>query len=245
MVTVKDGERLDDLLGRPGKIIQSDDVFSFSLDAVLLAEFVWVPIQKGQLVDLCAGTGAIPLFLSYRTKGTITGVEIQSKLVDMANRSMAVNRLEERIRVVEGDVKTAAAQLGHARYDVVTCNPPYFLANETSLRNQNEHHTIARHEVLCTLEDCIRTASQLVKPGGKVAFVHRPERLLDILTLMRAYRIEPKRMQLVYPKAGREANTLLIEGSKDGKAGLKILPPFVVYEEDDTYTEAMRAILDV
>ena len=244
MVTVKDGERLDDLLGRSGKIIQSDDVFSFSLDAVLLAEFVWVPIQKGQLVDLCAGTGAIPLFLSYRTKGTITGVEIQSKLVDMANRSMAVNRLEERIRVVEGDVKTAAAQLGHARYDVVTCNPPYFLANETSLRNQNEHHTIARHEVLCTLEDCIKTASQLVKPGGKVAFVHRPERLLDILTLMRAYRIEPKRMQLVYPKAGREANTLLIEGLKDGKAGLKILPPFVVYEEDDTYKEAMRTILD-
>ncbi|WP_215145826.1 tRNA1(Val) (adenine(37)-N6)-methyltransferase [Exiguobacterium qingdaonense] len=244
MVTFKDGERLDDLLGRPGKIIQSDDVFSFSLDAVLLAEFVWVPIQKGKLVDLCAGTGAIPLFLSYRTKGTIMGVEIQSKLVDMANRSMAVNRLEERIQIVEGDVKTAAAQLGHAQYDVVTCNPPYFLANDTSLRNQNEHHTIARHEVLCTLEDCMKAAGQLVKPGGKVAFVHRPERLLDILTLMRAYRIEPKRMQLVYPKVGREANTLLIEGSKDGKAGLKILPPFVVYEEDDTYTEAMRAILD-
>lgn len=243
-MAVKAGERLDDLLGRSGKIIQSDDVFSFSLDAVLLAEFVWVPIQKGELVDLCAGTGAIPLFLSYRTKGTITGVEIQPKLVDMANRSMAVNGLEHRIQIVEGDVKDAAATLGHARYDVVTCNPPYFLANETSLRNQNEHHTIARHEVLCTLEDCIRTASQLVKPGGKVAFVHRPERLLDLVTLMRAHRIEPKRMQLVYPKAGREANTLLIEGTKDGKAGLKILPPFVVYEHDDTYTDTMRAILD-
>ncbi|MCT4778286.1 MULTISPECIES: tRNA1(Val) (adenine(37)-N6)-methyltransferase [Exiguobacterium] len=243
-MTVKQGERLDDLLGRPGKIIQSDDVFSFSLDAVLLAEFVWVPIQKGKLVDLCAGTGAIPLFLSYRTKGTITGVEIQPRLVDMANRSIAINELDGRLNIVEGDVKTAASQLGHARYDVVTCNPPYFLANETSLRNQNEHHTIARHEVLCTLEDCIRSASQLVKPGGKVAFVHRPERLLDILTLMRAYRIEPKRMQLVYPKQGRDANTLLIEGSKDGKAGLTILPPFVVYEEDDTYTSDMRAILD-
>lgn len=243
-MTVKQGERLDDLLGRPGKIIQSDDVFSFSLDAVLLAEFVWVPIQKGKLVDLCAGTGAIPLFLSYRTKGSVTGVEIQPRLVDMANRSILINELDERLHVVEGDVKTAASLLGHARYDVVTCNPPYFLANETSLRNQNEHHTIARHEVLCTLEDCIRSASQLVKPGGKVAFVHRPERLLDILTLMRKYRIEPKRMQLVYPKQGRDANTLLIEGSKDGKAGLTILPPFVVYEEDDTYTSEMRAILD-
>lgn len=119
-MTVKQGERLDDLLGRPGKIIQSDDVFSFSLDAVLLAEFVWVPIQKGKLVDLCAGTGAIPLFLSYRTKGTVTGVEIQPRLVDMANRSIAVNGLEERLHIVEGDVKTAATQLGHARYDVVT-----------------------------------------------------------------------------------------------------------------------------
>ncbi|TCI28314.1 tRNA1(Val) (adenine(37)-N6)-methyltransferase [Exiguobacterium sp. SL-10] len=243
-MTVKQGERLDDLLGRPGKIIQSDDVFSFSLDAVLLAEFVWVPIQKGKLVDLCAGTGAIPLFLSYRTKGTVTGVEIQPRLVDMANRSIGVNDLDDRLHIVEGDVKHAASVLGHARYDVVTCNPPYFLANETSLRNQNEHHTIARHEVLCTLEDCIRSASQLVKPGGKVAFVHRPERLLDIITLMRAYRIEPKRMQLVYPKQGRDANTLLIEGSKDGKAGLTILPPFVVYEEDDTYTSDMQAILD-
>lgn len=243
-MTVKQGERLDDLLGRPGKIIQSDDVFSFSLDAVLLAEFVWVPIQQGKLVDLCAGTGAIPLFLSYRTKGAVTGVEIQPRLVDMANRSIEVNGLEERLHVIEGDVKTAVSILGHARYDVVTCNPPYFLANATSLRNQKEHHTIARHEVLCTLEDCIRTASQLVKPGGKVAFVHRPERLLDIVTLMRAYRIEPKRMQLVYPKAGREANTLLIEGSKDGKPGLTILPPFIVYEEDDTYTKAMRDILD-
>lgn len=243
-MTVQSGERLDDLLGRPGKIIQSDDVFSFSLDAVLLAEFVWVPIQQGKLVDLCAGTGAIPLFLSYRTKGTVTGVEIQSRLVDMANRSIEVNGLEERLHIVEGDVKSAAALLGHSRYDVVTCNPPYFLANETSLRNQNEHHTIARHEVLCTLEDCIRSASQLVKPGGKVAFVHRPERLLDILTLMRAYRIEPKRMQLVYPKGGRDANTLLIEGAKDGKPGLTILPPFIVYEEDDTYTKAMRDILD-
>lgn len=243
-MTVKQGERLDDLLGRPGKIIQSDDVFSFSLDAVLLAEFVWVPIQQGKLVDLCAGTGAIPLFLSYRTKGTVTGVEIQPRLVDMANRSIEVNNLQSRLHVIEGDVKEAAATLGHARYDVVTCNPPYFLANETSLRNQNEHHTIARHEVLCTLEDCIRSSSQLVQPGGKVAFVHRPERLLDIVTLMRSYRIEPKRMQLVYPKAGREANTLLIEGSKDGKPGLTILPPFVVYEEDDTYTKAMRDILD-
>ena len=243
-MTVKQGERVDDLLGRPGKIIQSDDVFSFSLDAVLLAEFVWVPIQKGNLVDLCAGTGAIPLFLSYRTKGSVTGIEIQPRLVDMANRSIAVNRLEHRLQIIEGDVKEAATRLGHARYDVVTCNPPYFLANETSLRNQNEHHTIARHEVLCTLEDCIQSASQVVKPGGKVAFVHRPERLLDIVTLMRTYRIEPKRMQLVYPKAGRAANTLLIEGSKDGKAGLTILPPLIVYEDDDTYTKTMRDILD-
>lgn len=244
MIELNEDERLDHLLGREGRIIQSPSVFSFSLDAVLLSNFVWVPIRQGKLVDLCAGNGAIPLFLSYRTSGSITGIEIQPRLVDMATRSIRLNEREEQLSVIEGDVKQAAELLGHSRYDVVTCNPPYFLAHEASSRNMSEHYTIARHEVLCTLEDCIRSASELLKQGGKTAFVHRPERLLDIVTLMRKHRIEPKRMQLVYPKEGKEANTLLIEGTKDAKPGLKILPPFVVYEADDTYTKQMQDILD-
>lgn len=245
MAELLSDERLDHLLGKEGHIIQSPTVFSYSLDAALLAQFAWVPIQQGKLVDLCAGNGAIPLFLSYRTKGTITGLEIQPRLVDMARRSIAFNEKQDQLKMIEGDVKEAGKQLGYGLYDSVTCNPPYFLANESSNRNQSEHYTIARHEVLCTLEDCIRSAADLLKQGGKTAFVHRPERLLDIVTLMRQYRLEPKRMQLIYPKEGKEANMLLIEGIKDAKPGLKVLPPFIVYEQDDTYTEQMRNQFDV
>ncbi|RJO95044.1 tRNA1(Val) (adenine(37)-N6)-methyltransferase [Exiguobacterium sp. RIT452] len=245
MAELLSDERLDHLLGKEGHIIQSPSVFSYSLDAALLAQFAWVPIQQGKLVDLCAGNGAIPLFLSYRTKGTITGLEIQPRLVDMARRSIAFNEKQDQLKMIEGDVKEAGKQLGYGLYDAITCNPPYFLANESSNRNQSEHYTIARHEVLCTLEDCIRSAADLLKQGGKTAFVHRPERLLDIVTLMRQYRLEPKRMQLIYPKEGKEANMLLIEGIKDAKPGLKVLPPFIVYEQDDTYTEQMRNQFDV
>lgn len=245
MLELLPDERLDHLLGRDGRIIQSPTVFSYSLDAALLAQFVWVPIRQGKLVDLCAGNGAIPLFLSYRTNGTITGLEIQPRLVEMARRSIELNEKAGQLQMIEGDVKTAGKQLGYGAYDVVTCNPPYFLAHESSNRNESEHYTIARHEVLCTLEDCIRSAADLLKQGGKTAFVHRPERLLDIVTLMRQYRIEPKRMQLIYPKARKEANMLLIEGIKDAKPGLKVLPPFIVYEQDDTYTLQMREHLNV
>ncbi|KOP28388.1 MULTISPECIES: tRNA1(Val) (adenine(37)-N6)-methyltransferase [Exiguobacterium] len=238
-------ERLDYLLGQEGKIIQSPSVFSYSLDAALLARFAWVPIQQGRIADLCSGNGAIPLFLSYRTKGQITGLEIQPRLAEMARRSIHLNELNDQIEMIEGDVKEAGARLGYGIYDAVTCNPPYFLANETSNQNQSEHYTIARHEVLCTLEDCIRGAADLLKQGGKAAFVHRPERLLDIVTLMRTYRLEPKRMQLIYPKAGKEANMLLIEGIKDAKPGLKVLPPFIVYEADNSYAAQMKELFDV
>ncbi|WP_248563345.1 tRNA1(Val) (adenine(37)-N6)-methyltransferase [Niallia sp. NCCP-28] len=237
-------ERLDYLLGENLKIIQSPSVFSFSLDAVLLANFVSVPMKRGSLVDLCSGNGVIPLFLSLRTKGTILGVEIQERLYNMANRSIAYNQLEERIQMIHGDIKEIPPVIGYEKYDVVTCNPPYFQTDSIQERNLNEHYAIARHEILCTLEDTIRIASQLAKQGGKVAFVHRPGRLLDIVTLMRLYRIEPKRVQFVYPKEGKDANILLIEGIKDGKPDLKILPPLFVYNTKNEYTEEMSYILN-
>lgn len=236
-------ERLDYLLAEEMKIIQSPSVFNFSLDAVLLANFAWVPIQKGNLLDLCTGNAVIPLLLSTRTKGNITGVEIQERLYDMGVRSIQYNKLEERIQLIHGDLKDMPEQLGRHQYDVVTCNPPYFQTPKASEKNINEHLAIARHEIMCTLEDVVYASSQLVKQGGKVAFVHRPGRLLDIVTLMRKYKIEPKRMQFVYPKAGKEANTLLIEGIKDGNADLKILPSLFVYEENNEYTKELRSIL--
>lgn len=243
MVQLKDDERLDYLLAEDLRIIQSPSVFAFSLDAVLLARFVYVPIQKGNLIDLCSGNGVIPLFLSVRTKGKITGVEIQERLYDMATRSIEYNNLENRLHMIHGDIKDMPKQLKNGSFDVVTCNPPYFPTPSKEEINENEHLAIARHEIYCTLEDTIRVASQLAKQGGKVAFVHRPGRLLDIITLMREYRLEPKRIQLVYPKKGKEANTLLIEAIKDGKADLKILPPLFVYEENNEYTPEIKGIL--
>ncbi|WP_445492829.1 tRNA1(Val) (adenine(37)-N6)-methyltransferase [Niallia sp. 03133] len=243
MVNLIGDERLDYLLAEKLKIIQSPTVFSFSLDAVLLANFVSVPMKKGKLVDLCSGNGVIPLFLSLRTKGTIIGVEIQERLYDMANRSILYNNLQDRIKMIHRDIKDAPAELGYEKYDVITCNPPYFQTDSLEEINGNEHLAIARHELLCTLEDTIRISSQLAKQGGKVAFVHRPGRLLDMITLMRQYRLEPKRIRFVYPKQGKEANVLLVEAIKDGKPDLKILPPLYVYQDTNEYTEEMSHIL--
>lgn len=173
----------------------------------------------------------------------ITGVEIQPRLFDMAERSIHYNQLENQIQMILGDVKEIPKHLGIEQYDVVTCNPPYFLAHEASDKNLSEHHAIARHELYLTLEEAIQSASKLLKQGGKAAFVHRPGRLLDIVTAMRANRLEPKRMQLIYPKEGKEANTLLIEGIKDGKPDLKILPPLYVYDGNNEYTAEVRDIL--
>lgn len=236
-------ERLDYLLAEDLRIIQSPSVFSFSLDAVLLARFVGVPINKGKIVDLCSGNGVIPLFLSARTKAEIIGVELQERLWDMAERSIKYNGLENQIQTVLGDVKDIPPVLGIEKYDAVTCNPPYFLAHELSDKNLSEHHAIARHELHLTLDEAIVSASKLLKQGGKAAFVHRPGRLLDIVTSMRANRLEPKRMRFVYPKYGKEANTLLIEATKDGKPDLKILPPLYVYNEQNEYTDEVREIL--
>jgi tRNA1(Val) A37 N6-methylase TrmN6 len=243
VLELKEDERLDYLLAEKLRIIQSPSVFSFSLDAVLLSKFVHVPIQKGNLVDLCAGNGVIPLLLSTRTKGQIIGVEIQERLFDMARRSVEYNGLSEQITMIHGDIKDIPKEIGYSKFDVVTCNPPYFPTSSQEEMNRNMHYAIARHEILCTLEDVVRVSSQLLRQGGKAAFVHRPGRLMDLLSLMRKYRVEPKRLQFVYPKAGKEANTILIEGIKDGSPDLKVLPPLVVYNEKHEYTPEIRRIL--
>lgn len=243
MSILKDDERLDDLLAENLKIIQSPSVFSFSIDAVLLARFAHVPARNGKIVDLCAGNGVIPLFLSARTKAQIIAVELQQRLFDMAERTVSYNKLEEQIKMRHDDVIDVAKILGYEKYDLVTCNPPYFPAHEASDKNLLEPFAIARHEIRLTLDQAMKSASELLKQGGKAAFVHRPERLLDLVTLMRANRLEPKRIRFVYPKEGKEANTLLIEGIKDGKPGLKVLPPLYVYNVNGEYTEEVRLLL--
>jgi tRNA1(Val) A37 N6-methylase TrmN6 len=243
LTVLKGDERLDYLLAENLRIIQSPSVFSFSLDAVLLARFAHVPGRLGKVVDLCAGNGAIPLFLSARTKAQITSVELQERLAGMAERSVQYNKLEAQITILHDDVIGIAEKIGYDKYDLVTCNPPYFPAHEASDKNLLEPIAIARHEIYLTLDQAIQSASALLKQGGRAAFVHRPGRLLDIVTSMRAHRIEPKRIQLVYSKAGKDANTLLIEGTKDGKPDLKILPPLYVYDQEGNYTEEVRRLL--
>jgi tRNA1(Val) A37 N6-methylase TrmN6 len=240
---LKADERLDYLLAEDLRIIQSPSVFSFSLDAVLLANFSYVPLQRGKIVDLCSGNGIIPLLLSVRTKAEITGVEIQERLVDMAERSIHYNQLDHKIKMVLGDVKEIKGLLDHSKYDVVTCNPPYFTTTPGNKKNMNEHYAIARHELLCTLEDVVKAASFVLKQGGKASFVHRPGRLMDLLSLMRKYRLEPKRLRFVYPKEGKEAHTILVEGIKDGKPDLKVLSPLYVYNEKNEYTKEVHEIL--
>lgn len=241
---LSEDERLDYLLNDSSmKIVQSPTIFSYSLDAVLLAAFTYVPIRKGSILDLCTGNGIIPLLLSKRTNGNIIGVEIQKRLADMAERSVQLNHLTEQITIINDDLKKIKPTVGQSVFDVVTCNPPYFSTPAKTEYNKNDYLTIARHEVCCTLEDVVKACKLHVKPGGKVSLVHRPERLVDIITLLRKYNIEPKRLQLVYPKRKREANTLLIEGVRDGNPGLKMLSPLYIYNEDDTYTKQAYDII--
>jgi len=240
-VTLQPTERIDDLLKHQLKIIQSKEVFSFSMDAVLLAQFVSLPIQKGRVMDLCTGNGVIPLLMSTRSKAKMDALEIQPRVFDMAKRNVQLNQLSEQIEIHLGDLKDAPPLFGHGVYDVVTCNPPYMIG-QTGERNVNEHFAIARHEICCTLEDVIRVSASLTKFGGKVALVHRPSRFSELVFLMRKYRIEPKRVRFVHPRVDAQANMVLVEGIKEGKPELKVLPPLIVYETDGTYSQELMEI---
>lgn len=233
-------ERLDDLLTNDLHIIQSDEVFSFSMDAVLLAHFCSMP-SKGKVLDLCTGNGVIPLLLSTKTKAHITAVEIQPRLADMAKRSVELNHLEAQIDIVQADLKLFPEAYGYELFDAITVNPPY-MPYDSGAHKQNEHIAIARHEILCKLEDVIAACSKLVRYGGKVSIVHRPTRLLDLLTLLRQYRLEPKRMRFVHPRKGEEANMILVEAMKAGKPEVRCLPPLIVYNDDNTYSDELLKI---
>jgi tRNA1(Val) A37 N6-methylase TrmN6 len=235
---LRSGERLDDLLTHNLKIIQSPEVFSFSLDAVLLARFAGVP-PRGRILDLCTGNGVIPLLLTTRTEASIDGVEIQPRLADMALRSVQINDLSHRITIIENDLREWKVE--GELYDAVTVNPPY-LPLQSGDHKDNHHQAMARHELGCKLEDVIAACSRAVRPGGRVSMVHRPARLVDIIDLMRRYRLEPKRMRFVHPRQEAEANMVLIEGTREGRPELRLLPPLIVYGEDGDYTPELLAV---
>lgn len=236
MVTLKENERIDDLQRNNYRIIQDSKRFCFGMDAVLLSGFV--KVKDGERVlDLGTGTGIIPILLEAKTNAVhLTGLEIQEDSADMARRSVALNHLEEKIEIITGDIKEAVSLFGAASFDVVTCNPPYMTENH-GLINPEAPKAIARHELLCTLEDVISQAAALLRPGGNFFMVHRPFRLVDIMVLMRRYRLEPKRMRMVYPFVDKEPNMVLIEANRGGRPRMTVEKPLVVYQEPDRYTD--------
>ena len=242
MITdLMENERLDDLQRNGLKIIQKTDGFCFGMDAVLLSGFSSVKPGERAL-DLGTGTGIIPLLLSAKTKGEhFTGLEIQTEIMKMAQRSVALNGLEKKIDIIQGDIKEASRIFGAASFDVVTSNPPY-MNDAHGLKNPGDVKAISRHEVLCTLEDVVREGTKALKPGGRFYMVHRPHRLAEIITVMRQYKLEPKRMKFVHPFADKDANMVLIEAVRGGGAWLKLEPPVIVYKEPGVYTDEIYEI---
>ena len=238
-INLNPDERLDDLQRNGYKLIQNTKIFCFGMDAVLLCAFT--KVDKGERVlDLGIGNGVIPILLKGRTEGKhFTGLEIQDVNVDLARRSVQYNRIEDDVLIVQGDIKEASKIFGGASFDVVTTNPPYMNENH-GLKNPESHKAIARHEILCTLEDVIREGTKVLKPGGRFNMIHRPHRLVEIIELMKKYRVEPKRIRFVHPFADKEANMVLIEGIRGAKPMVKIEPPLVIYEATGVYTEEVK-----
>lgn len=235
-----EGERLDDLQNGY-MLIQDPKKFCFGMDAVLLSGFAKVKTGEKTL-DLCCGTGIIPILLRVKTKGRdYTGLEIQESCADMARRSVSYNRLEEEIQIVTGDVKEATAIFGRASFDVVTCNPPY-MVGQHGLVNPERPKAIARHEVLCTLEDVVSQAASLLKSRGRFYLVHRPFRLTEILGTLHKYKLEPKRVRLVYPYVDKEPNMVLVEAVYGGKSRVTVEKPLIVYESPGVYTSEILEV---
>ena len=238
---IKEGERLDDLQIKGYQIIQNPGRFCFGMDAVLLSSFAKVKKHECAL-DLGTGTGILPILLAAKNEGEhYTGLEIQKESADMAHRSVVYNGLEEKIDVVTGDIREASVIFKKGSFQVITVNPPYMIW-EHGLKNENEAIYVARHEILCTLDDVLRESAKLLAPKGRFYMVHRPFRLPEILTKMCAAGIEPKRMRLVYPFVDKEPNMVLIEGAKGGNPRMKAEPPLIVYEREGKYTEEVMRI---
>lgn len=221
-------------------IYQDNQKFNFSLDSVLLANFVTINEKSKSILDIGCGNAPIPLILSTRTKANIIGVEIQNDSFDLAVESVNLNNLNNQIHIINKDIKDVYKKSESDIYDCITCNPPYFKLGESSNLNDNIAKTLARHEMSLKLEDVFVIAKKLLKNKGNIAIVHRPERMIEIIELMRRNNIEPKKIQFIYPKKDKCANILLIEGVKNGKNGIKIMPPIYAHNNDGTYTENIK-----
>ena len=218
-------------------IMQDTEMFNFSLDSVLLANFVTINKSDKSILDIGTGNAPIPLILTNRTNAKITGVEIQKESYELALESVEINKLENQIKIINDDINNFYKNCESDSFDIITCNPPFF---KNVITNDSNYKLLARHEKTLNLEQILIIAKKLLKNNGVIALVNRPERMIDIITEMKNNNIEPKKIQLVYPFNGKNANILLIEGSKNGKPGLKILPPLFAHNNDGSYTEEIK-----
>ena len=229
---------INDLIGYKNlRIIQNSEWFSFSLDSVLLPRFVTINKDTKDILDIGTVNAPIPLILSTRTKCNIFGIEIQKDIYDLAQESIKINHLQDQIQLINDDVHNIGQYFKYGFFDVIVSNPPYFKLQEKSKINEDIHKTIARHELKIDLEEIIEISSMYLKNGGLLAIVHRSDRLIELISLFKKYKIEPKKIQLIYPKLGEESNIVLIEGKKGGNPGMKIMPSIIVHNHDGTYSE--------
>lgn len=220
------------------KIIQRKDMFNFSLDTVLLANFCTINKDIEAIIDFGTNNAAIPLLLSKRTDKKIIGIEIQEEAVQLAKKNIELNHLENQIKIVHSDIKDYVKNTNKVK--LVVCNPPFFKVGERSHLNDNEYLQIARHEIKINLDEIIQCAASILDNKGRFAMVHRPDRMIEIINCMQKYDIEPKRVRFVYPKVGKDSHIFLIEGMYKGNKGLKIETPLYAHEEDGTYTKEVR-----
>ena len=220
------------------KIIQRKDMFNFSLDTVLLANFCTLNKDLNQIIDFGTNNAAIPLLLSKRTDKKIIGVELQEEAVSLAKKNVILNNLEDQIEIVHDDIKEYVKNAQKVK--LVVCNPPFFKVGERSHLNDNEYLQIARHEIKINLEEIVQSAAMILDNKGRFAMVHRPDRMIEIINCMQKYDIEPKRIRFVYPKVGKESHIFLIEGLYKGNKGVKIEAPLYAHEDDGHYTKEVR-----
>ena len=236
---------LNDLVGyKDMKIYQDSDWFSFSLDSVLLPNFVTLNKNINVIMDLCTGNAPIPLILSTKTKSKIIGVELQKDVYELAKDSVSINKLDSQIEILNMNIKDLKNTYSGDSVDVITCNPPYFKYNDSSNINDDIHKVIARHEKEITLEDIIDISHYLLKNNGILAIVHRTDRLIEIIHLFKKYGLEVKKLRFIYPNETSESNMVLIEGRKNGKVGLKILPPLYVHNADGSYRDEVLKMFE-
>ena len=221
-------------------IVQNTDMFNFSLDSVLLPNFATINTYVKNILDIGCGNAPIPLILSTKTNANIIGVEIQKEVYELALKSVKINNLESRIKIINGDINEMYNLFETETFDIITCNPPFFKVSDGSNFNDSDYKTIARHEIKLNLDQIFKISKKLLKNNGNIVMVHRPERLVDIITSMKKYNIEPKRIQFVYPKKDRDANILLIEGKKNGRPGIKIEPPIYTHDENGEYSMQVK-----